>query len=256
MKTSTSLTLLVLVALSMGACKSSESAMEAAAPVSVEQEIVDQHVAAIGGRETLRSVESLQMTGQVEMPSVGMTMPLTITQKRPSKVHVRVDVAAMGAEVVNAYDGETAWQSNPMQGGTQKMTGEQARTIKEQADIDGFLVDYAAKGYGLEYVGAVEVKGAPAEKLQVTRPDSSQFFVFLDAASFLQVKVEAEGTNPMTGAKAKVETYMGDYRDVGGVQMPFELEVVIGGQPFQTITMSDVKLNVEVDDTIFAYPKK
>ena len=256
MKTSTMLTLFVLGCMLLGACKSSESVMESAVPMSVEQELVEQNIAAQGGLEVIRSIESMHITGEIEMPSVGMTMPMTITQKRPSKVHFRVDVPAMGAEIINAYDGETAWQINPMQGGTQKMTGEQARNIKERADMDGLLVDYEAKGYAVHYVGEEEVNGSNTKKLRVMRPDSSEMFVFLDAESFLQVKTEAEGTNPMTGASAKMETFMMDYRDVDGMMIPFEMKVLMDGQVFQNITIKEVKTNVEVDDTIFMYPKK
>ncbi len=256
MKTSTTLTLFVLGCMLLGACKSSESAMESAAPMSVEQELIESYIAALGGLETIRSVESMQLTGEVEMLSFGMTMPLTITQKRPSKVHIRVEVPAMGSEVINAYDGETAWENNPMQGGIQKMAGERARDMKERADMDGFLVDYEAKGYAVHYVGEEEVNGSNTKKLRVMRPDSSEMFVFLDAESFLQVKIEAEGTNPMTGARAKKETFLMDYRDVDGMMIPFEMKVLMDGQVFQNITIKEVKTNVEVDDTIFMYPKK
>ena len=256
MKTSTTLTLFVLGCMLLGACKSSESAMESAVPMSVEQELIESHIAAQGGLEVIRSVESMQLTGEIEMPSFGMTMPMTITNKRPSKMHVRVEVPAMGAEIINAYDGETAWEINPMGGGTQKMTGDQARNIKEQADMDGFLIDYEAKGYAVHYEGEEEVNGSNTKKLRVMRPDSSEIIVFLDAESFLQVKTETEGTNPMTGVKAKMVTFMMDYRDVDGMMIPFEMKVLMDGQVFQIITMQEVKTNVEVDDLIFMYPKK
>jgi len=256
MKTSTTLTLFVLGCLLLGACKSSESTMESAAPLSVEQELIESYIAALGGLETIRSIESMQVTGEVEMPSVGMTMPITITNKRPAMAHVRVEIPAMSAEVINAYDGETAWENNPMGGGLRKMTGEQARNMKEQADMDGFLIDYEAKGYTVHYVGEEEVNGSNTKKLRVMRPDSSEVFVYLDTESFLQVKTEGEGTNPMTGAKVKMETFMMDYRDVDGMMVPFKMKVVMDGQVFQNITMKEVKTNVEVDDLIFMYPKK
>jgi hypothetical protein len=230
--------------------------MESAAPLSVEQELIESYLAALGGLEALRSITSMQVTGEVEMPSVGMTMPLTITSKRPAMVHVRVEIPAMGAEVIQAYDGEDAWENNPMGGGLKKMAGEQARNMKEQADMDGLLVDYEAKGYAVHYVGEEEVNGSNTKKLRVMRPDSSEVFVYLDAESFLQVKMEADGTNPMTGAKAKMETFMSDFREVDGMMMPFAMKVVMDGQVFQVITFKEVKTNVEVDETIFAYPKK
>ena len=84
MKTSTPLVLLILCCLFVGACKSSERATEAASK-SMEQELIDQHIAALGGLETLRSIESMRVTGEVNIPSAGMTLPLTHTTPRLSR---------------------------------------------------------------------------------------------------------------------------------------------------------------------------
>ena len=227
MKSIATLMLFVCCGFLVAGCASSAGVTDsgsmgaAPSPISMEQELIDQYIATQGGRETLQAVESLQMTGEVYMPVAGMSMPITIIQKRPSKMHVQVDVTAMSMQVVNGFDGETAWTSNPMQGGTQKLGGEQLRNFKEQADIDGLLVNYAEKGYTVEFVGEEEVKGAIAKKLQVMRPDSSMLYVYLDNESHVEVKLESESTNPMTGATAMVETYLSDYREVEGMMRPF-----------------------------------
>jgi len=162
----------------------------------------------------------------------------------------------MNMEVTNGFDGETAWEDNPMQGGLRKLPADRAERFKEQADIEGILVNHEAKGYSVEYAGEAEIKGKPTQKLKVLRPDSTELFVYLDAETFLQVKTEGEAPNDMTGGMAKVEAFMSDYRPVNGVQMPHSLEVKMDGQTFQTITFSSITANGEVDDTIFMYPKK
>ena len=40
--------------------------MESVAPLSVEQELIERYLAALGGLETIRSIESMQVTGEVE----------------------------------------------------------------------------------------------------------------------------------------------------------------------------------------------
>jgi outer membrane lipoprotein-sorting protein len=239
-----------VVCLLVGACKSTEPS-EA---LSREEALIQQHIEAVGGLEALRAVETVSLTGESQMPSIGMTLPLTVYQKRPEMMRIRVEVPGMGAEVINAYDGEVAWESNPMQGGIRKVTGEQERTFKEQADIDGMLVDHAAKGYEVMYAGEAEVRGAPAHKLRVVRQDSSETFIFLDAASHLAVKTESMGTNPTTGGTVKIETYLGDYRDVGGIMIAHDLEVQMDGDVFQRIKVESVEVNAELDDDLFMFP--
>ena len=260
MKNSATLMLVLAGCLLLGACKSAEMASDAGATtapaVSMEQELVAKNIEAQGGLANLQAVQSLQITGEVYMPAAGMTMPITIYQKRPSMVRAEVSVPAMGMEVVSGYDGEVAWADNPMQGGLQKVTGEQARNTKEQADMDGILVDYAAKGYTVEYAGDVDVKGVMTKKLNVMRPDSSEIQLYLDAETFRQIKMDTGGINPLTGGQAKFETYMSDFKEVGGVMRAHAMEVFVDGELFQTITMSEMKVNVEMDDAMFAYPKK
>src|SRR5690606_37899900 len=116
-------------------------------------------------------------------------------------------VSMMNATVINGYDGETAWTINPMMGsGPQKLPPDQARQTRQQADIDGPLVDYAAKGYTLEYLGEEAVKGQPAHKLRLMEADSTEAFMYLDAASYLPVKTESEGINPMDGSTTRMTT--------------------------------------------------
>ena len=170
MRNSATLMLFVLGCLLLGACKSTEMASDA--PMTMEQELVAKHIEANGGLAALQAIESVQMAGELYMSAAGMNMPITLTIKRPAKMHIHVKVAAMNMEVINAFDGETAWEDNPMQGGLRKLPADQAARFKEQADLDGILVNHEAKGYSVKYAGEAEIKGTPTQKLKVLRPDS------------------------------------------------------------------------------------
>ncbi len=226
------------------------------AETTVVDQLVAEYIAAQGGLETIRAVQSVRTTGEVAIPSQGMVLPITIVQARPNRMRVEIAIPDMAVDIVNGFDGETAWETNPLQGGTRELTGEPARNFREQADLDGVLIDYAAKGYAVTHAGAGEVSGAPTQTLRVRRPppDTTEIVVHLDAASHLQIKAEGWGTHPVTGARVKVETFMTDYRDVGGIKVPFAIEVTMDGQPFQVITVHDVTLNVPVEQGLFTIP--
>jgi hypothetical protein len=166
-----------------------------------------------------------------------------------------VEVTAMNVKVISGYDGKTAWMLNPMIGTEpQLLPAEQAASVSDQAQIDGLLVGYKERGYTVTYVGEEPVRGKPARKLKVDRPERSPVFVFLDAASHLQVKQEGEGVDPQTGATVMTATYMLDYRSVQGVMLPHRMEVEMGGTLSQTITMSQIDVNTDVNDQLFAVP--
>jgi hypothetical protein len=62
------------------------------------------------------------------------------------------------------------------------------------------------------------------------------------------------GTNPTTGGTVKIETYLGDYRDVGGIMIAHDLEVQMDGDVFQRIKVESVEVNAELDDDLFMFP--
>ena len=82
------------------------------------------------------------------------TMPSLLELKRPNMS--RWQFTFDGQTAVQAYDGKTGWMWMPFAGMTepQAMSSEEKLEAEQQADIDGPLVDYKAKGSKIELVGA------------------------------------------------------------------------------------------------------
>ncbi|MEM8484091.1 MAG: hypothetical protein AAF564_01020 [Bacteroidota bacterium] len=213
--------------------------------------LIEKHIAARGGVDNIKAVQTVKMTGKVEV--MGMDIDMTNYLKRPNKIRAMLVIPAMNAEVNQGYDGEMGWMQNPGSD-PQPMPKELSKGMKDQADIDGMLMNYEEKDITLEYLGEGMVNDMPAHKIKVTRPDQPDAIVYIDKASYLEVKLEGEGVNPQTGQPAKTETFMSDYRSVNGVQMAHLMEVKMDGTTFQKITMSEIVTNIEVDDSIFGMP--
>jgi hypothetical protein len=119
------------------------------------QQVLDNHFEAIGGLEKIRSIESARVVGKMQMQ--GMEAPLSVVMKRPGKA--RVEFSIQGMTGVQATDGSTFWQVMPFLGKTEPepMSAEEANDLREQADMDGPLVDWKEKGHTLELVGKEDV---------------------------------------------------------------------------------------------------
>ncbi|MEZ4702668.1 MAG: hypothetical protein R2834_20205 [Rhodothermales bacterium] len=250
---------LLLVVTAFSACKSTEpvqtpdAGVVALASMPMEERLVQAHIQALGGMENLKNVQSITMQAEVSM--MGMNMPLKMYMKRPGMMRNEVDVTAMNMKIVTGYDGTTAWTINPMIGpGAQVLAGSQARGVVEQAQIDGILVDYAEKGYTVTFLGEEAVGGKPAHKLKVDRPDSTPVILYLDAVSHLPVKQEGEGIDPQSGNAIQVTTMLSDYRTVGGIMMPYQMEMELGGAMSQKVTMKEIVVNADISDSIFELP--
>lgn len=229
-------------------------ALLVAAPSSAQtptaDELVAKNLAARGGLETLQSLNTMKVTGTVAFQ--GMEMPMTLLTKRPNRM--RQELSMQGQAIVQAFDGQTVWASNPMLGpGARALEGPQADALKNQALFDGPLVGYKERGDTIEVVGPAEVEGAKAWKLKVARKDGRSMFIFLDATTFLERQWSA--TMEQNGLTMEIDTIIGDYQPANGVQVARSMRTVMGGNPMGTLKIASVEFNVPVDDSVFVMPK-
>ena len=225
-------------------------AAPSAAQTPTADELIAKNIAARGGEEKLKSLNTIKITGTVS--AQGMEMPITLLTKRPNKM--RQELSMQGQSIVQAFDGVTVWASNPMMGpGARAVEGPQADALKNQALFDGPLLGYKERGDTVEVVGSAEVDGAKAWKLKVSRKDGRAFHIFLDANTFLERQWSV--TMEQNGLTMELDTFFQDYQPVDGVQMARSMRTVIGGNPAASVKINSVEFNVPVDDGVFVMPK-
>src|SRR3569833_2869066 len=99
-----------------------------------------------------------------------------------------------------------------------------------------------------------DVDGTPAYKMRVTRRDGDVWYVYLDPATYLEVRVTK--VHKVRGAEEISETDLGGYEQVAGVSIPFAIESGSKGGPRTSrITVERARINVPVEDAWFKMPK-
>jgi outer membrane lipoprotein-sorting protein len=223
-----------------------------AADLTVD-EILAKNTDAKGGMEKLRALNGARFSGKMAMGP--MEAPFTMTKARPEKM--RLEFTIQGMTGVQAYDGTTGWMVMPFMGkkDPEAMTGDMLKEVKDQADFDGPFIDYAKKGNKVELLSKEKIEGTEAYKLKLTQKDGSETIVFIDAESFLEIRMESK--KMMQGQEIEGETTLGNYQEVGGLLFPFSIENKAKGMPGgQVITIEKVELNPKLTDDMFAMPKK
>lgn len=214
-------------------------------------EIIEAYLENIGGKDNWKALTSIRMEGK--MAQMGMEFPGVVMQVPPNKQRIEVDI--QGQQMIQAYDGETAWWINPFMGGpdAQPMPAEMASEFtKEEFEED--LIDYAKKGHTVELLGQTEVDGVMTYELKLTKKDGSEEFRYFDPeymVPIMQKTIISEGQ--MKGQA--IETYMSDYEEYEGLMIPMYIESKMGGATQFSMTITKVELNPELDETLFAYPK-
>jgi outer membrane lipoprotein-sorting protein len=135
-----------------------------AASAQTAEELVEKNIRARGGLEKIKSVQSMRMTGTMGLGEE--TAPTVLEFKRPGRL--RWEFTLDGQTAIQAFDGTAGWAILPFEGKTEpeKMPAEEVENFKRQADLDGPLVDYRAKGNRIELLG----KGAPPERRRSGSP--------------------------------------------------------------------------------------
>ena len=222
-------------------------------PQLTVDELVAKNVAAKGGSDALRALQSVRLNGKMLVNEGQIQLAYAETKKRPDEV--RTEATLQGMTAVEAYDGKEGWRISPFQGrkDPEKMSADDVKPLMEDAEIDGPLVNWKEKGSTLEYVGREDVDGTSAYKVKVVRKNGDVNFVYLDPDHFLEIRILTQRIRH--GAQEETETDVGDYEKIGGVFIPFSIEAGRKGDPDkQKVVIEKAEPNVPVDDAIFHFP--
>ena len=215
-------------------------------------ELIAKAVEAQGGAAALQAVKSQKATGK--FMTQGMEIPYTMVMLRPNLM--RIDAAVMGMAFVQCFDGTGGWSVNPMTGSpdAQVMSEIEIRSFRLQADMDGPFLNWAAKGYAVEYVGPEDVEGTATHRLRIdTKQDIVMDFWF-DAESFMLLKQNVK--MKVDQGEFETQNYPSDYRQQDGLTIPFSIETRQGDQVMNQIIIDTLEFGVAVDETMFAMPAK
>jgi hypothetical protein len=253
--------------------------------------IVDKNVAARGGLQAWRAVQSMSMEGKVgaggnqraalpvpvpgrnpsqtilpQRPAQEVQLPFVMELKRPRKM--RIELTFNGQTAVQVFDGSNGWKLRPFLNRrvVEPYTADEMQSESIQSDLDGPLVDYASKGTKIELAGTEKVEDRDTYKLKLTLKSGQPIHVWIDAQTFLEAKIEGQPRR-LDGMYHPVEVYYRDYRQVKGLQIPYVLEtrVLPAAQksamlkdpsvPPEKITIDRVLVNPNVEESRFSKPE-
>jgi len=252
--------------------------------------IVEKNVAARGGLQAWRAVQTMSMAGKMgaggnqratmPVPAQGPTpaikslpqrpvdevqLPFVMELKRPRKM--RVELLFNGQTAIQVFDGSNGWKLRPFlnRREVEPYTPDEMKAASLQEDLDGPLVDYAAKGTKVEVAGMEKVENRDTYNLKLTMKDGTALDVWIDAQTFLETKMGGQPRR-LDGVYHPVEVYLRDYRAVNGLQIPFILETKVlpvaqAGQKFVTTRVpvektiiEKVTVNPNLEESLFSKP--
>jgi outer membrane lipoprotein-sorting protein len=260
-----------------------------AARLTVAQ-IIEKHIAARGGAQAWHSVQSMSWNGKMDVgysdsaarsaryvsnaanahrtpkqqvvlhaeaatqPATQVQLPFLLEMKRPNKS--RVELEFDGKTAVQVYDGQNGWFLRPFlnRNDWEPFSAEQKQAQEDKWGLEDPLFDYAAKGMKVDLESVESVEGNAAYKLKLTEKNGDARHIWIDAKSFLDVRVEGTPRR-MDGHVRTVLVYQRDFRAVQGLMVPFVLETATDGyRDTHRTVIEKVAVNPQLDDSLFVKP--
>ena len=234
---------LVLVALFIG--------FSAQVNAQTADEIVNNYLEAIGGKENLKKIKGIKMSGELNVQ--GMQIPMDIVSLKDGRMYAEMEM--QGTKIKQLFsNGTSVYMFNMMVQKTEEMPAEESKMmIDEFKDFPNPFLNYEEKGYSIELLGSETQEGTECFKLKLTKkplmikgeeiPNVS--FYYFEKDTYVPILTEAEvPTGPAKGQIMK--TPLSDYQEVDGVYFPFTTEI-----QGMSMTYTKIEINPEVNDADF-----
>lgn len=197
-----------------------------AATISAQtaQQVIDNYVTALGGKQKLESVKTLSMKNNITV--MGMDMEGK-TLKKDNKF--KSTQTMMGQEMIQVFDGEKGY-ANQM-GQKVDFPADQVAKLK-----DAKLMD--ALGMNAAKIKSVEKKQVDGKDYTILSSDDSKYY--FDTKTGLLSKTESD----------KGTMTINKYVAVDGIQFVEEMSIDAGGQQI-LVKNSDIKVNQPISDDEF-----
>jgi hypothetical protein len=211
------------------------------------KKIIDQYLKAVGGIKAVSRLQTLAIDGSVAVLGDAPPGTYTFKVKRPNRVYF--ELRAGGDTLIESYNGKSAWHE-AAEGQIGTLLGHEAVEMEIAAQYYNTRLESLAKRkVGVAYKGESQVRGRPAQELELTYPAGVQWHVFFNPQTHLIVEEKAE----IAGIPRDI--IYDDYRAVNGVKVPYKIELRRGNENY-SISVTRVGANEPIGERVFDFPMK
>ena len=212
------------------------------------EQVLEEAVAALGGREKLDAIKSFYSESKMEISAQNLKGEIK-TWWKDGDFHIENEMDGVGLSQV-WKKGDEIWADDPING-RRRLEGKEARQTQWGASVS-LAADWKDHFEKAETVGVRTEGDTKLIDVKLTDAEGTEVTLSFDSTSHLPVEQSFMQETPM--GNLPIHTKMEDYRDVSGVKTSFKsvtsMAVVTAVQ-----TVEKFEPNVAIDDAKFVPPK-
>jgi outer membrane lipoprotein-sorting protein len=212
--------------------------------------VLEKMIEASGGRKALEKIKDTTISGTFDLTQMGMEGTMTIYHKEPNMF--RQDIEVMGMLITNAFDGEVGWMVNPQTGATEELPADRQEESKRGALTYGNAVLLYPEKHGVTYKlkGEETVDDVKCDVLEQAFSDGHVVTMYINAGNHLVHKTKQKSMG-QAGTEVDTEVFFSDYKDIDGMPTPHLVSIYQNGEEFAVMTVSEIKYNSSLEDSLF-----
>ncbi len=205
-------------------------------------EIINNHIKAIGGKEAWKKVNTIKKEGVLDANGTEINIEFVAANEKG----FRQTVSLAGMQGYTIITSTAGYNFYPWQGHVkpEAITPEELKENEDNMDAQGPLIDYKEKGHTIEYVGMDEFEGTDCYKIKLTEKSGKIITFYIDPSNYFII--HSVTITKANGQETESKTDYSNYQKLPeGIWMPMN----IGGG--NTIKIKKTEINGPVDETLF-----
>ena len=218
------------------------------------EELIDRAVAAKGGAARLRAVKTVRATATVTVTVPGGSSAdlETITSiQYPGSF--RSESKTPAGPLVQVFHNGAFWVSDARGAREQPAPVANEMRLSVQRDSIGLLIALLDKRLTAARVADLDIAGRAMPAVEVKGPGMPPLTLIFDPATALIVRQRYRASAAQGSTPAETEEEFSDFRDVGGIKVPFTALVRVNGAVTLKRVVRSVEYNVPLDPALFTF---
>jgi zinc protease len=217
------------------------------APALTADQILENYIKAIGGRENWKKLTTRISTGTIDVPAMNLSGLVTVREKAPNRSIFTVNFN--GAVFQQGFDGTIGWSNDP-QNGLREQTGEELAETKRDSDFYHPL-DLKQMYSKITVAGTDKIDDRDAYVVEASSGDLGTDKIYFDAQNGLVLRIVGQH-HTLDGPATFTEDFS-DFREVDGIKLPYTVRQESPSSTF-TIKFTEIRHNEAIEDASFAKP--